>query len=238
MLISVAKTSNRHQKFSLNKLGHKGFSILEILMALMLLVVIFTLVPMAIQDSEREKIQESLSKFDRALRFATSESVLRNTLVRLKINLDTNPVEYIVEYGQSANMVLAEAVDLSKLSLKERELELEKQKKIDSQFQSTDEFEESSATLPEGISIYGVATSYYPEIMTEGEVSIYLYPTGEKDSAIILLYSNEEMVSLDIPPFEERTFDNYYPFSENELVNFEYTLESKAKDIVEKWQKD
>ena len=74
--------------------------------------------------------------------------------------------------------------------------------------------------------------------MTEGEVSIYLYPTGEKDSAIILLYSNEEMVSLDIPPFEERTFDNYYPFSENELVNFEYTLESKAKDIVEKWQKD
>lgn len=235
MLISVAKTYN---KFSITQLGHKGFSIIEILMALMLLVVLFTLVPLGLGVSDRENLEETMAKLDRALNFAVSESVLRNKIVRIKFDLDKSPVEYSIEYGQSANIVLIESKDLTKLSLKEREREEEKLKKIDGQFLKTDDFEDSNEAFPENVYFAGIATDFYPQIKIDGQPSIYFYPSGERDSALIVLHTQEEIATLEIPSFEERTFDNYYPFSENDLVNLDYAIESITKDLVEKWRKN
>ena len=237
MLTSIAKTYNIHKEFNKN-LGHKGFSLVEILMALMLLVVIFTLVPLGISDNEREDLEESMAKLDRALKFASSESVLRNKIVRIKFDLDKEPVEYSIEYGQSANIVLSEAKDLSKLSLKEREQEQKKAEKLDTQFLKTEEFEDSNEAFPENVYFAGIASDYYPDIMIEGSISLYFYPSGERDASLIIMHTQEEIGTLEIPSFEERTFDNYYPFSENDLVNLEYAIESNTKDLVEKWRKD
>jgi prepilin-type N-terminal cleavage/methylation domain-containing protein len=75
----------------------QGFSLIEILVALLLAALIFTALPSS-EDSRRHRdLQNAVNDLDRAVRFASNESVLRNTLVRLNVNLDKMPIEYTVE---------------------------------------------------------------------------------------------------------------------------------------------
>ncbi len=237
MLTSTATTS-KQKRTDHNIWQQDGFSIVEILVALALVAIIFVAIPFSLTDSNRSKIDSTLSKLNRAVRFSTDESVLRNAIVRIKIELDKEPMEFSVEYGTSANFVLPEAKDFSRMSLKDREMELERLKKIDSQFAKVDEFKDSSEPVPEGISIYGVGTTYNPHLVTEGNAYIYFYPTGEKDSALIILTSPEEIVTLKIFPFEERTVDKYIPLTENDLANLEFSLENKTKEAFEEWLRE
>jgi hypothetical protein len=193
---------------------------------------------MTMEDSGRQNIQESIEKIDRAIRFSTNESILRNAIVRIRIDLETTPIQYVVEYGEGADFVLPESKDLSRLGIRERELELKKTQKLDAQFKVIDEFSESAEKLPEGIIVYGIGTTYYPNLILEGTANIYFYPTGEKDNAIIFFHNDEELATLKISPFEEITFDDYFPFSESELANLDYSLENKTKEIFEKWIKE
>lgn len=206
-------------------------------MALVLLVVIFTMVPFGSSETERQKMEQTMTKLDRTIAFSTSEAILRNSIVRIKIEVDKEPMEYSVEYGQGSNMVLPQTKDLSRLSLREREQELEKNKKLDSQFTKTQEFLESNEPLPYGISVYALGSTYRKDLLLDGPFYIYFYPTGEKDSTILILNSEEEAASLEISPFEDKTMDEYYPFSESDLANLDYALENKAKEIFEKWLK-
>jgi hypothetical protein len=236
-LISIAQTSNQLKEFN-KKLGQQGMTIVEILVSLFLIVLIFTVIPMTMEDSGHEKVRESIEKIDRAIRFSTNESILRNSIVRIRIDLEASPNEYVVEYGEGADFVLPESKDLSRLGIKERELELKKTKKLDSQFKLIDEFSESAEQLPEGIIVYGIGTTYYPKMILEGSANIYFYPTGEKDNAILFFHNDEELATLKVSPFEEKTFDEYFPFSESELANLDYSLENKTKEIFEKWIKE
>ncbi len=204
-------------------------------MALTLVVIIYTIIPFSPGETPRQKLEETISKFDRTIRFATNESILRNSIVRLKIEFDQDVFQYSVEYGQGSNMVLPQAKDLTRLSLKDREKELEKSKKLDSQFNKTQEFLESNENLPEGVSVYGLGSTNVKDLMLETPFYLYFYPTGEKDDAIILMNTEEEMASLQVSPFEDKTIDEFYPFSDSDLANLDYALENKGKDIFQKW---
>jgi prepilin-type N-terminal cleavage/methylation domain-containing protein len=228
-------TIKNKSNFLNNLKGHNGFSIIEILMALVLLVVIFTMVPFGSAETERQRMEHAMAKFDRTISFSTSESILRNTIVRIKIEVEDEPMVYSVEYGQGSNMVLPQTKDLSKLSLKEREQELVKSKKLDSQFSKTEEFLDSSEPLPEGINVYALGTTYKEELLIDGPFYIYFYPTGEKDSTLLIFNSIDEVATLEISPFEEKTVDEYFPFSESDLANLDYAIENKAKELFDKW---
>lgn len=217
--------------------GQQGFSIVEILMAIGLVGIIFTLAS-SVSDTSRQSLDEAIGKLERSVRFATNESILRNSIVRINIDLNASPVEYLVEYGPGSDFVLPQAQDTSRLSIREREQEAEKFSKIDNQFMKVEEFSDSNELLPENIRIFGISSTYYPQIMDTGKVYIYFYPTGEKDNSIILFYSDEEIATLELSPFEEKTKIEYIPFSEQELANLEDSLENKTKDIVQKWLKE
>lgn len=179
-----------------------------------------------------------MTKIGRASRFSVNESILRSAIVRIKFNLETNPAEYAVEYGKRANLVLPETQDLSRLSIKEREAEDENSKKFDNQFNPVPEFIDEPQQFPELVSFYGLGTTYYSSLITEGTPSIYFYPTGEKDSAIIFLYTPLEIAALEISPFEDTMRETYYKFTPAELENFDYSLESKAREIFEQWLRE
>ncbi len=217
--------------------SNKGFTIVEILVALSLIGLIFTLVA-NVSGSSREYLENSISKIERAIRFATNESILRNSIVRIHIDLDAEPVEYSIEYGQGADLVLPQTVDLSRLSIKERETQLKKMEKLDSQFIKVEEFQSSNELLDEGVSVYGLVTTYTPDIIDSGHANIYFYPTGERDSALIVFYNEQEVATLSVSPFEDRTQTEFYLLSETELNNMEYSLEVKSKEVVDKWLKD
>jgi prepilin-type N-terminal cleavage/methylation domain-containing protein len=218
-------------------LGQHGFTIVEIMVALSLIVLIFTLIPTSSPEKDHATMQEAVDNIDRAVRFSNNESILRNAIVRIRFDLGTEPVEYLVEYGEGADLILEESKDLSKLSIKERARELAKSKKMDSQFVRVDEFVNENNKLPEGVSVYSIATTYYKNMITDGNASIYFYPTGERDSSIIIFNNGFELGTLIIPPFEQRTDDDYFPFSESELANLNDSLENKAKEVFDKWRK-
>ena len=224
-------------KFS-KKLGHHGFTIIEIMVALMLVVLIFTIIPLGSEDQQHSKLEETIADFDRAIKFSINESILRNSITRIMIDLEANPIEYSVEYGTSSNIILPTLQDEARLSIKEREQQQKIQQSLDSQFSKVDEFSTKSKVLPEGISIIGLASSYLPDIKRDGKLAIYFYPTGEKDNTIIFFATEKELSWLDIPPFESITYVDYYTFSESELVNLENSQDNKMKEVYDQWIKD
>ena len=215
----------------------KGFSLLEILVAISLIGIIAILGINFAQDS-RSRLEATLSEFDRAIRYASNEAVFRNAIVRLRFLLDEEPQQYIVEYGKGSNFVLLESVDVKKLSISDRSDQEKRRKKFDAQFSVTPYFEDGAKSLGDFIKVYGVGSVANNSITTEGEVSIFFYPSGEKDTSIIFLNSDEELASLKIPPFEDSTYDEYYTFNETELNFLEDNLSSRSEEIFSQWLKE
>lgn len=219
-------------------LNQRGLSLIEVLIAITLVAVITAVAVNGTSFNDREDLEESIFEIDRAVRYAANEAIMRNAIVRMRFNFDTEPIEYVIEYGQSSQMVLPEMVDLEKLSIQDREEEAKKQKKLDGKFSNTSYFENGPRKFRENVGIYGVGTSYLDDVITVGNASIYFYPSGEKDSAIVFLYTEDELVSIKVPPFEERIYDDYYKFTQNEANLLDDTLESKSKEIFNQWLKE
>lgn len=220
------------------EIGHHGFTIVEIMVALMLVVLIFTIIPMGGSDPQHESLEETIQDFDRAIKFSINESILRNSVTRILISLDKEPMEYSVEYGPSGNLVLPTVEDESRMSIKDREQQKKIIKNLDAQFVRVEEFSEKVKKLPGGVNVVGLATSYFKQIKTEGELAVYFYPTGEKDNALIFFSTEQEMAWLDIPPFENTTSVDYHIYSESELVNLEDSQDNKMKDVYDQWLKE
>lgn len=220
------------------EIGHHGFTLVEIMVALMLIALVFTIVPTGSTDPQHAKLQETIQDFDRAIRFSINESILRNAVTRIYINTDKEPMEYSVEYGPSENFVLPTVQDESRMSIKDREHQQKITKSLDAQFIRVNEFSQSAKELPDGVNILGVATSYFNQIRTQGQLAIYFYPTGEKDNAIIFFTTDQELAWLDIPPFENITTDHYHNYSESELVNLENSQDNKIKEVYDQWLKE
>ena len=233
--IFPAKTNKKTKS---NILDQRGLSLIEVLIAITLVAIVTAVAVNGTSFNDREDLEETIFEIDRALRYASNEAIMRNALVRMRIDLDAEPVEYVIEYGQSSQMVLPEMVDTEKLSIEDREKEAQKQQKLDSKFSNTAYFEDGPRKFRENVGIYGVGTSYLDDIMSQGNASIYFYPSGEKDSAIIFLYTEYELVSLKVPPFEEKLYDDYYIFNQSEADFLEDTLESKSKEIFNQWLKE
>lgn len=232
MLISTATTSDKILK------NPKGFSIVEIMVALMLVATVMTMVPFSSEDRDRQLLEDTVNLLNRTVRFSVNESILRNVLVRIKFNLETQPVEYSVEYGDGPEVILPGSIDESKLSYSEKEALAESQKKFDGKFTPITEFTDGPQTLPEGVEIFGIGTSYNPKLMNFGEASIYFYPTGEKDSSLIIINNEIGMGTLSIAPFENTTTHDFIRFTDEEIDRFDETIEAKSKEEFEKWLKE
>lgn len=221
-----------------NNYGHQGFSLVEVLVAIALMATVFTLVT-STSDS-RGELEESILHFDRAVKVASNESILRNTVTRIFIDFEAvdeeseeTTVTYSVQFGPSGGLVLPKAEDLSKIGLNDLEKYEERQKKFNSKFNTVADFEKR--VLPEDIKFQGVASSYIKDIQTEGKLSIYFYPTGERDDAVIFLTSNNELAYLKIQAFSDQTILKYAPLSKSELDNPQDSLDNKIKEVHSQW---
>lgn len=201
----------------------------------MLVAAVMIMVPFSNEDRDRQMLEDTVNLLNRTVRFSVNESILRNVLVRIKFNLESDPVEYTVEYGDGPEVILPGAVDESKLSFSEREALAESQKKFDGKFTPITEFTDGPQTLPEGVEIFAIGTSYNPQLMSLGEASIYFYPTGEKDSSLIIMNNEIAMGTLSISPFEDTTTHEFIRFTDEEIDRFDETIETKAKEEFDEW---
>ncbi|HLW56601.1 MAG TPA: prepilin-type N-terminal cleavage/methylation domain-containing protein [Bacteriovoracaceae bacterium] len=213
-----------------------GFSLIEILVALLLAALMFMAVPSGDSTQRHRHLKAGIDNIDRAVRFAQNEAILRNSIVRLKLDLESNPVNYTVEYGPSGNVPLPEIPDLSKLSIAERKMWSEQQKKFSSQFTPVEEFEDIKYELHEEVMVLGVGVGDQKGLIQEGEVSVYFYPTGEKDAALFFLATIEEFAYLEVSPFLNRTKTHFEALNTESVSRLEDILQTRMTTIYSEWR--
>jgi prepilin-type N-terminal cleavage/methylation domain-containing protein len=229
MPTSTQKTSNL-----LN--NHHGFTLIEIMVALLLAALVFVAIPSGDSADQHRKLQTAVDDIDRSLRFAANEAVLRNTVVRLRFELDKNPIEYVVEYGPAGNLPLPEMTVKANPSLEEAKQETEKTSALDKQFNKVAEFDEVRREIHPDVTILGVATEASNKIIKDKPASIYFYPTGEKDAALVFFSTIEEVAWLEASPFMADTTATFEPIK-GSVAKIEDILQTKMDEVYKAWVK-
>lgn len=213
----------------------QGFSLIEILVALVLAAMIFLAVPSSDNVQKHRDLQTAVDDLDRSVRFAGNEAVLRNTVVRLKISLDKTPVEYTVEYGPAGNLPLPDMPEKSSKSLEEEKSERDKLVALDRQFNKVEEFEDIKHELSNDVTILGMASTSAKKLVREGEATLYFYPTGEKDGGLIIFSTIEEIAYLEIAPFLSETRSVFEPLKTSGVAKLEDILQTRMDEVYKEW---
>jgi prepilin-type N-terminal cleavage/methylation domain-containing protein len=226
MLTSASKISK--------KIKQSGFTLVEVLVALLLVALIVLAWPSGDTGVHQELIS-TVESVDKSLQFAANESILRNSVVRLRISLEKTPVEYTVEYGPSGNLPLPDMPEETVKSLAQEKSEQDKLALLDKQFTKVEEFEDVKVELSDEVTILGVGTSSMKKLITGGEASIYFYPTGEKDGALIFFSTTEEMSWLEVQPFLTETNATYEIINTKRVAKLEDVLQTRMDEVYKEW---
>lgn len=218
-----------------NHNNQRGFSLIEILVALVLAAMIFLAVPESDHVQKHRDLKSAVDDLDRAVRFAGNEAVLRNAVVRLRLSLDKSPVEYTVEYGPQGNFPLPDMPEKEQKSLEEEKAEKEKRAKLDREFTKVAEFEDIKHEISPDVTVLGMATTSQKKLMKEGEANLYFFPTGEKDGGIIIFSTVEEIAYLEIAPFLSETNSVFEPLKESKVAKLEDILQTRMDEVYKEW---
>jgi prepilin-type N-terminal cleavage/methylation domain-containing protein len=193
---------------------NSGFSLIEVLVALFLLSMVFGLVTME-SNNYRRDMDKVTNDLESAVRFAVDEASLKNSIVRIHFYLGKTPQEYRVEVGPGSSFVLPADISPPAVgsSVTDQEDFNQRQKKLNKDFNPVREFQQEARLLPDGITIVAIGNTYFDTLSTDIQTSIYIYPTGEKDAAIIILGSEEELITLSIDPFTMNLERSYLPLA-------------------------
>ncbi len=216
--------------------NNKGFSLLEILIALALAALMYGLFNYTTRDS-RTVLNAAADDIEKAIKFAQDESSLRNTIVRLNFFLDKDPQEYAVESGPDESFILPSTVGPEGEFQTDMEKEQKKIEETSKNFRIVSEFDEKNRTLSERISLVGFSSSLQEKLITKLQGALYFYPSGEKDSAIIILGTEEEVLGLIVDSFSSEIERIYRPLEKkNEELA---TLQAEAaKELFDEWVKE
>lgn len=213
----------------------RGFSLLEILVTLMLLSLVVG-ISLTVGGEDPDHILKAAQHIERAVRFGQDEGTLRNAVVRLHFQLDSDPQKFQVEYGPDGHFVIPTKVLQQETEglLKEEQEEISQaQEDLQRDFNAIPELKGQGQKIHEGITIVAVGSALYKKLITKGEASIFLYPTGEKDESVIYFASGRELMSVEIPAFGQEVSIQRHPL-EGPLQE----KVQKAKELFENWIAD
>lgn len=214
--------------------GH-GFSLIEIMVALLLVALIFVAIPTGDNSERHRALKGAVDDLDRTVRFASNESVLRNTVVRIRLMLDKNPIEYTVEYGPAGNLPLPDMPEKTSLSLDEIKDRKDKSANLDREFTKVAEFEDIKRELDDDVTILAVGSTIQKDLIRKDAANIYFYPTGEKDGALIFFSTVEEIAYLEISPFLPKTNANFEVIKTTGVAKVEDIIQTRMDEVFKEW---
>lgn len=182
------------------------------------------------------KLEETLDNIERAVRFSQDESVLKNSIVRIVLNATADPNSFTVEYTSDTDFVLPSKLFDEQASLDgytEEEIE-EKKKRVEGQFNKVREFQEDPIEFDDQVRIIGVGTTLLNNLQLYSESSIFFYPSGEKDGAIIIIANTEEVATLSIEPFTLDFKRKFYRIEGDTAIDDDF-FSGKAQELYKDW---
>lgn len=231
----------RNSPIQLKKIlkSNHGFTLIEILVAMVLIAIVLGL---ALPDTFNTAghLDEQSDDIERAIRFMSDEAALRNSVIRMHFMLGKAPQEYAIEYGPSDSFVLPPESELepTMLTKEEQEKADKETKEVNMKFNKVKEFQESNKEVSENVKILGIGNSSSQKLKTTGDASIYAFPTGEKDEAIIILGNEEKIISLETNAFNQKIEKKSYNIEAASNRDILDVQAEKAKEIFDKWEKD
>lgn len=186
----------------INIKNQSGFTLIEILVA-MFLMAMGALVLLNSGGGSSEQMDKALSNLERSIRFGADEAALRNVVVRVNFKLNLDPQEFAVEYGPDAQYIpppLAQE-NISELSGSELKQYQKKQEENSRKFNRIRELQEESFQVYYPLKVVGVGLEQGESLIFDGEASLYIYPSAEKDAAIIILADDIQIRTLSIDPY-------------------------------------
>ena len=248
MVKAKTQTSRLTKPQRPNLNDQSGFTLIEILVALFIVAIVYASISLGTDSasSNRNQLDKAMELVERGIRFASNESILRGSLVRIRFKLDDESVHYVIEYGPKDGFVLPDfkkekkPEDMSKEELEEWE---EKISNVDKNFIGVEDLEQSQTTFPENIRIMGIGTNLSESFSDSGSPSFYFYPTGEKDDFLFVVAGDEEVAALKAGPFSEEIIKEYFTLivpelaedKEEALLNAQ---DSMLKEVYENWLRD
>jgi hypothetical protein len=159
--------------------SNQGFTVIEILIALVLIISILGLV-LSDPFSTSADLDQQSDDIERASRFMSDEAALRNAVVRLHFMLGKAPQEYAIEYGPSDTFILPPVSDFetTTISKEEEEKAAKLLRETNMKFNKVVEFQESNTEVHESVKIIGIGHSNSQKLKSTGDVSVYAFPTG------------------------------------------------------------
>lgn len=219
---------------TINIKDQKGFTLIEILVA-MFLMAMGAMVLLGGSSGTDEQMEETLSNIERSIRFGADEAALRNVVVRIHFKLNLDPQEFAVEYGPDAQYIPPplQQENIEELSGSELETYQEVQQENSKKFNRIRELQEESFPVYYPLKVVGVGLDQSESLVYDGEASLYIYPSAEKDPAIIILADETQMKTITIEPYTMEFRQTTYPLRNG--PEWEQVL-SQAQNLFEEWK--
>ncbi len=219
--------------------NHKAFTLIEVLVSLFLMSMAMAFIVPNLFFTESNDLDNNIEKIESAIKYSIDEAALKNSIVRIHFLLDEQPQQYYVEFGPDDSLIIpVDDILLDKSSsLKDQKVQQQNIEKFSKQFNRIPEFADENSKLNENAQLIGIGTSLHEVLFTGGEASIYFYPTGEKDSAIIIIGTSVQVMGLIISPFYDELDLVFKDIEINEEDDLEEKQLETAKEIFEAWLK-
>ncbi len=241
MLTSTSMTNHKNHSSHLARSRETGFSLLEILVALFLITMVFSLVS-NVNFTDRQAIDDLTNNLERAIRYSVNETAIRNVIIRLHFTISpgSGPQTYTVEYGPDGQFVLPAQRESTSIvtTLAEEKAQQDETKRINKQFNRVRELFDETPKFPNNVHLIALGTKKNKEFYQGQEGAIYFYPNGEKDESIILFGTEKEVVGLSIPAFTLDVDKIVRPIPQDATEELVEKQERVAKEIFEEWLKN
>ena len=190
---------------SVKKNSSAGFTLLEVLIVLVIVVVIAFIGTNIVTGTFRSKSREVSWHLMNTIRYLYNSSVTENKTVRLVFDFETN--SYWAE--ATSEKFLLENPDSKKDDKSEDEIDTNKEDEgkylepIEATFGSIETPFIETRALPSGIYIKDIYTQRDKDAVGSGRAYIYFFPNGTAEAAVINLRdeSDERHISIKINPF-------------------------------------
>jgi prepilin-type N-terminal cleavage/methylation domain-containing protein len=234
------------------KKNNKGFSLLEILVAMALVALIFSMVA-NFNFTSKQASEELIDDLTLAIDSATDEAALRNSNIRINFELSDPKLEnkdevsiedqtqsILFEYALDSNELLEVTERANRSDLTQTQLEkfIENQKSQKSNYARLSSLKNGKINVEYPVKILGIGYPNDNKFISTLSSSIYFYPDGDKDPAIVFITEGQQIHYLVIPQFGLNIkYDSVLIESSSTELDFEELIEkarTRAKELFEK----